>query len=551
MGVPGVIAAAPSPALPGGAVALPGPTPAPPSGAVQSAAPAGSPPPSNAAGSPATDSLLAQLAFSDPFLGAQVSAIVANPVAPQPPDLRHLAFVTSGPGDSGVVPAGAAATATGPGRTGVALALAGSAVLLVLILAGGLLLAPASRLPVAGRIRAALRQAIGANRMQRLVRPGLRPRLVAAAAVPAIALVAGVWGVHHLTAAGSSRLTGAPKRVTVPAGTVAALQIRSGTVTPSTGTGPPPAAAAAGGPPAGVAPAPRATTVAPAPPAVLLELRGVEEQIAAAHGRLAAAEARVGVLAAAPLSVRNPTGQTRSLQAAVAERTAALTASNTALAAEYAFYRAVAGDSARSTALVAAVQALGRPDLIDGVVYNLQVVRTQLAEERALAALAVGPPDTGTALAALPGGATLHLPFNGVFTQPFGPTSFGLEAPIVYRGVFYPHFHTGLDLAAPLDTPVGAGAAGVVVFAGQSVNSAGQLVGYGNYVVVAHAGGYQTLYGHLDRILVRAGQPVVAGEVLGLEGSTGWSTGAHTHFELRHLGEPVDPMPFLTGQPLS
>jgi murein DD-endopeptidase MepM/ murein hydrolase activator NlpD len=69
--------------------------------------------------------------------------------------------------------------------------------------------------------------------------------------------------------------------------------------------------------------------------------------------------------------------------------------------------------------------------------------------------------------------------------------------------------------------------------------------GYGNYVVVAHAGGLTTLYGHLAVALVTTGQTVGQGQPIGLEGSTGNSTGPHCHFELRVDGQPVDPVPFL------
>jgi murein DD-endopeptidase MepM/ murein hydrolase activator NlpD len=71
------------------------------------------------------------------------------------------------------------------------------------------------------------------------------------------------------------------------------------------------------------------------------------------------------------------------------------------------------------------------------------------------------------------------------------------------------------------------------------------MTGYGNYVVIAHAGGLDTLYGHLSAALVKPGQTVTQGTVVGLEGSTGNSTGPHLHFELRIGGRPVDPTPYL------
>src|SRR5205814_7039632 len=69
--------------------------------------------------------------------------------------------------------------------------------------------------------------------------------------------------------------------------------------------------------------------------------------------------------------------------------------------------------------------------------------------------------------------------------------------------------------------------------------------GDGNYVIIAHGGGIATLYGHLLATKVRYGDKVVRGQVIGLEGSTGFSTGPHVHFELRVDNQVVDPMPYL------
>jgi murein DD-endopeptidase MepM/ murein hydrolase activator NlpD len=125
--------------------------------------------------------------------------------------------------------------------------------------------------------------------------------------------------------------------------------------------------------------------------------------------------------------------------------------------------------------------------------------------------------------------------FGAKVTQPFGPTSFALEPP---RGG-YAHFHTGVDLAAVMGTPVVATASGIVVAVGHS------SIGYGNYVVVAHGGGVMSLYGHLLETDVSVGAKVMRGQRVGREGSTGWSTGPHLHFELRVEGQPVDPMLYL------
>jgi len=71
--------------------------------------------------------------------------------------------------------------------------------------------------------------------------------------------------------------------------------------------------------------------------------------------------------------------------------------------------------------------------------------------------------------------------------------------------------------------------------------------GYGILVRISHGQGIETWYGHLAAASVRPGQAVRAGEVIGLVGSTGRSTGPHLHFEVRVNGQPVDPLNFLAG----
>jgi murein DD-endopeptidase MepM/ murein hydrolase activator NlpD len=139
-------------------------------------------------------------------------------------------------------------------------------------------------------------------------------------------------------------------------------------------------------------------------------------------------------------------------------------------------------------------------------------------------------------------GLVLSWPIAGAYiTQPFGPSELLLEPPLGP----YPHFHTGIDLAARLGTPVTAAGDGVVVAVAHT------QVGYGNYVIVAHGGGIMTLYGHLLETDVRVGNHVARGQRVGLEGTSGMSTGPHLHFELRVNAQVADPMPYLpalTGQ---
>jgi murein DD-endopeptidase MepM/ murein hydrolase activator NlpD len=124
---------------------------------------------------------------------------------------------------------------------------------------------------------------------------------------------------------------------------------------------------------------------------------------------------------------------------------------------------------------------------------------------------------------------------NATITQGFGPSSYVFEPPYGQ----YPHFHTGVDLAAPENTPVVAAADGEVTLVGFD-----RWV-YGNYVVISHDGGMATLYAHLNLALVTAGQPVLQSQQIAIEGSTGNSTGPHLHFEVRLGGVPTDPIPYL------
>jgi murein DD-endopeptidase MepM/ murein hydrolase activator NlpD len=98
--------------------------------------------------------------------------------------------------------------------------------------------------------------------------------------------------------------------------------------------------------------------------------------------------------------------------------------------------------------------------------------------------------------------------------------------------------HHGIDIAAPRGTPIGAAAAGTVIFAGRRG-------GYGNTVIIEQADGKQTLYAHAEQLLVNVGEQVAAGQTIATVGSTGRSTGPHLHFEVRANGQPVDPATIL------
>lgn len=98
-------------------------------------------------------------------------------------------------------------------------------------------------------------------------------------------------------------------------------------------------------------------------------------------------------------------------------------------------------------------------------------------------------------------------------------------------------FHQGADIAAPVGSPVGASAAGVVAFAGSRA-------GLGETVVIRHADGLESIYGHLSKIQVTEGETLSKGQLLGLTGNTGRSTGPHLHLEIRRDGQAMDPLRF-------
>jgi murein DD-endopeptidase MepM/ murein hydrolase activator NlpD len=118
-------------------------------------------------------------------------------------------------------------------------------------------------------------------------------------------------------------------------------------------------------------------------------------------------------------------------------------------------------------------------------------------------------------------------------TQEWGPTNFSMEPPYTYHGVYYPHFHGGIDIAGGCGTPILAAKAGVVVASGRPLWPYDP--GYG--VVIDHGGGIQTWYWHITtQIVVSPGQVVGTGQVIGYEGSTGFSTGCHLHFATNVYG---------------
>ncbi|HEX3629126.1 MAG TPA: peptidoglycan DD-metalloendopeptidase family protein [Candidatus Dormibacteraeota bacterium] len=134
-------------------------------------------------------------------------------------------------------------------------------------------------------------------------------------------------------------------------------------------------------------------------------------------------------------------------------------------------------------------------------------------------------------------------PIDGVITQGFGCTSYPFEpydpsCPTL-------HFHSGIDIANDYGTPVHAADGGIVHDYSMGCSYGGGLCGYGHYVIIVHAGGFISLYGHLSSYAVADGTQVDKDTVIGYEGSTGNSTGPHLHFEIDLGGTPVDPLAYL------
>jgi len=102
-------------------------------------------------------------------------------------------------------------------------------------------------------------------------------------------------------------------------------------------------------------------------------------------------------------------------------------------------------------------------------------------------------------------------------------------------------FHAGMDFSSRTGTIVYATGDGVVEKADNSAS------GYGNHIVIRHGYGYQTLYGHLSKYKVRAGQKIKRGDVIGYVGSTGRSEAPHLHYEVHRNGEVVNPLNFYYG----
>ena len=106
----------------------------------------------------------------------------------------------------------------------------------------------------------------------------------------------------------------------------------------------------------------------------------------------------------------------------------------------------------------------------------------------------------------------------------------------------YQILHTGIDIANNKGTNITPFMGGTVTYAAET------KIGYGKHIIIDHGNNITSLYGHLDKILVYKGQTVTTDQVIGLMGTTGWSTGNHLHFQINVYGIPVNPRVFLNDQ---
>ncbi len=144
---------------------------------------------------------------------------------------------------------------------------------------------------------------------------------------------------------------------------------------------------------------------------------------------------------------------------------------------------------------------------------------------------AAPPPAQQAMVAPVPAAGGTHFirPVGGETIQGFGGSTGGQT-------------NDGINIAAAAGTPVKAADSGTVIYTGN------ELAAFGNLVLIRHAGGWVTAYGHLAKIDVQRGSTVTQGQPIGTVGQTGSATVPQLHFEIRQGSKPVDPAPFLSGR---
>jgi murein DD-endopeptidase MepM/ murein hydrolase activator NlpD len=159
---------------------------------------------------------------------------------------------------------------------------------------------------------------------------------------------------------------------------------------------------------------------------------------------------------------------------------------------------------------------------------NTSVAQNETTESVGVAQSAEPPPAANPVRAASNGSPSFRWPAKGRVIAGFGPRTNGQQ-------------NDGINLALPEGTPIKASEDGVVAYSGN------ELKGYGNLVLVRHSNGYVTAYAHARELLVKRGDQIKRGQVIGRSGQTGNVDAPQLHFEIRKGPTPLDPMPLLTG----
>ncbi|MBW3661024.1 MAG: M23 family metallopeptidase [Gemmatimonadetes bacterium] len=204
--------------------------------------------------------------------------------------------------------------------------------------------------------------------------------------------------------------------------------------------------------------------------------------------------------------------------AARATRVTMLERENERLAAENEKIEAIAGNLARSEAAYRQIREMAG-----------------LQGETGEAGAEVGAEEQPNALDLAATGQTAQSPADGPGVPGGWPLTIKGFRTAGFTG---PDHHPGVDIAAPVNTPVVATAEGVVERAGSDPV-------YGEYVLLRHQDGFTTMYGHNALVLVQRGDPVERGETIAYSGNSGRSTAPHLHYEVRRRGRAVDPDAYL------
>ncbi len=157
---------------------------------------------------------------------------------------------------------------------------------------------------------------------------------------------------------------------------------------------------------------------------------------------------------------------------------------------------------------------------------GINIISDQLVDQNPTnESIQIKDPATGEVITEI--NPTIVWPTQGTITLEFAQSS------------PYQVFHTGLDIAGSLDDPVNPAMDGTVTYAGEI------FWGFGKHIIIDHKNNVKTIYAHLNRIYVYEGQEVKTNQTIGTQGTTGWSTGVHLHFQINVFGIPVNPRVFL------